>query len=119
MLPLVHLNTEAPMPRKSPSNPAPWIAMCISRTTYYKRIAEGRARELLYAALPECYHTPAGLVLDKAIQAFCTEQGYDYAAILHAIKVELVGQAQAPLTLTDKLAASGLTLRKLSDIPTS
>ena len=70
------------------TNPAPWIALGIGRTTYYKRITENRRKERLFACLPSCYHSQAGIRFDLAVQAWCEDQDLDYSAVLTAYKLE-------------------------------
>ena len=70
------------------TDPAPWIALGVSRTTYYKRIAEDRRKERLFACLPACYHSKTGIQFDLALQRWCEEQGLDYPSLLEVYKIE-------------------------------
>ena len=104
------------MPRDT-SNSAPWIALGCSRATYYKRIAETRARERLYASLPACLHSPAGLALDRTLRALVeTTPALDYPTLLQALKVSITAQLGAPSYGIERSYPPPPTLKKLEDL---
>ena len=104
------------MPRDT-SHSAPWIALGYSRATYYKRIAETRARERLYACLPACLHSPAGLALDRALRALVdVTPGLDYPTFLQALKAAIEIQLGPPSYGIEHSYPQPLTLKKLEDV---